>query len=88
MTKKSIFLDMDDAATSKLILGNGALVEVKGKGYIGVQTKKGARCICEVLYVLDLDQNFLGVGQLVENGYSFILEIIVAHFMIKTVIEQ
>ena len=38
--------------------------------------------------MLDLDQNLLGVGQLVKNGYSVILEIIVAHFMIKTVIEQ
>ena len=34
---KNIFLDMDGATTSKVILGNGSLVEVKkSKGTIGV----------------------------------------------------
>ncbi|PON74334.1 hypothetical protein PanWU01x14_051660 [Parasponia andersonii] len=42
---KNIFLDIDSAATSKVILGNGSLVDVKGNGTIGVQTKKGSRCI-------------------------------------------
>lgn len=42
---KNIFLDMDSAATSKVILGNGSLVEVKGKGIIRVKTKKSSRFI-------------------------------------------
>ena len=68
MATENIFLDMDDAEISKVILGNGALVGVKSKGSIGIQTKKCARCIRDVLYVLDLDRNLLCVGQLVENG--------------------
>ena len=63
-----------EAANSKVRLGNGALVDVKGKGTIRVQTKKGSRFIRGVLYMPDLDQSLLSVGQLVENGYSLHFE--------------
>ena len=63
-----------EAANSKVRLGNGALVDVKGKGTIGVQTKKDSRFIRGVLYMPDLNQNLLSVGQLVENGYSLHFE--------------
>ena len=72
-TNKSIFVNMKDV-DSKVRLGNGAFVDVKRKGTIGVQTKKGSRFICGVLYVPDLDPSLLSVGQLVENGYSLHFE--------------
>ncbi|XP_038987029.1 uncharacterized protein LOC120112232 [Phoenix dactylifera] len=71
---EGIFLDMDTSYHSQVRLGNGALVEVKGKGTIGVQSKRGAEHIHDVLFVPDLDQSLLSVGQLVEHGYSIHFE--------------
>ncbi|GKV32940.1 hypothetical protein SLEP1_g41503 [Rubroshorea leprosula] len=51
-------------------LGNGELVEVKGKGTVTVNTPTGIRYICDVLYVPYLSQNLISVGQLLENDYS------------------
>ena len=58
---KNLFVNME-AANSKVRLGNGALVDVKGKGTIRVQTKKGSRFIRGVLCMPDLDQSLLSVG--------------------------
>ncbi|TXG53899.1 hypothetical protein EZV62_019155 [Acer yangbiense] len=70
---KNIFVDMEDS-NSKVRFGNRALVDVKWKGTIRVQIKKGSRFICGVLYVPDLDQSLLSIGQHVENGYSLHFE--------------
>ncbi|KAK3033368.1 hypothetical protein RJ639_034418 [Escallonia herrerae] len=67
---KNVFLDMDSTFKSHVKLGNGALVEAKGKGTIGVQTNDGSRFIRDVLLVSELDQNLLSVGQLLEHGYK------------------
>ncbi|KAK2999605.1 hypothetical protein RJ639_023298 [Escallonia herrerae] len=52
---KNVFLDMDSTFKSHVKLGNGALVEAKGKGTIGVQTNDGSRFIRDVLLVSELD---------------------------------
>ncbi|XP_058722251.1 uncharacterized protein LOC131594177 [Vicia villosa] len=55
-------------------LGNGEHVEVKGKGSIGVTTKQGSKVIHDTLYVPELDENLLSIGQLLEHGYSLNFE--------------
>ena len=55
-------------------MGNGALVQSKGKGIIPVETKKETRYNFEVLLVPDLEQNLLSVGQLVKHRYSIHFE--------------
>ncbi|KAK2994930.1 hypothetical protein RJ640_004484 [Escallonia rubra] len=67
---KNVFLDMDNTFRSHVKLGNGALVEAKGKGTISVQTNEGSRFIRDVLLVPELDQNLLSVVQLLEHGYK------------------
>ena len=39
-------------------------------GTIGVQTKRGKKFIHEVLFVPDLEQNLLSLGQLLEHDYA------------------
>ena len=51
-------------------MGNGGIVQAEGRGTIGVQTKKGRKFIRDVLYVPDLDQNLLSLGQLLEHRYA------------------
>ncbi|TXG68356.1 hypothetical protein EZV62_003291 [Acer yangbiense] len=70
----SIFCNIDASNKSQVRLGNGALVEVKGKGTIAVETKKGRRFIKNVLLVPNLQQNLLRVGQMIQNGYSLHIE--------------
>ncbi|KAK2457262.1 hypothetical protein QL285_004557 [Trifolium repens] len=41
---ESIFKDIDDSVKVKVQLGNGTVVESKGKGTVMVETKKGDTC--------------------------------------------
>lgn len=49
IANEGIFHDLVAFQNSRLRLGNGALVEVKGKGSIVAQTKKGSKYIRDIL---------------------------------------
>ena len=53
-------------------IGNEALFDEKGKGTILINMKGSGKQIHYVLYVPDLEENLLSVGQLMENGYSLV----------------
>ncbi|KAI5390160.1 hypothetical protein KIW84_075471 [Lathyrus oleraceus] len=72
--KKKAFIKINSSFGSKVKLGNGEHVEVKGKGNIGVTTKQGSKVIHESLYVPELDENLLSIGQLLEHDYSLNFE--------------
>ena len=65
-----LFYHIDTSYETKVRMGNGSIVQAKGKGSIAVQTKMGLKFIRDVLLVPDLKQNLLSVGQLVQNGYA------------------
>jgi hypothetical protein len=67
--EKEIFLDIDTSFYSKVKMGNGSVVYVKGKDNVGVETKRGLKKIRKVLFVPELDQNLLNIGQLMEYNY-------------------
>ena len=71
---KSILCDIDNSVCTRVKMGNGDLVQAKGRGTLVVETKKGKRFIREVLLVPELDQNLLSVGQLQENGYPVLFD--------------
>lgn len=60
--EEKIFRDLDKSYASKVRVGNGAWVDVKGKGTININTSKGTKTISEVLCVPNLSQNLLSVG--------------------------
>ncbi|CAJ2666704.1 unnamed protein product [Trifolium pratense] len=66
---ESIFKDIDDSVKVKVRLGNGTVVESKGKGTVMVETNKGTRFIKDVLLVPNLKENLLSIGQMMEKGY-------------------
>ncbi|XP_016746121.1 uncharacterized protein [Gossypium hirsutum] len=51
------------------MIGNGNLIEAKGRGNMVINTQLGNKVISDVLFVPDINQNLLSVGQLVEKGY-------------------
>ena len=51
----AIFKELDKGYASKVKVGNGQYVDVKGKGTVAVETQSGTKIIPEVLYVPDID---------------------------------
>ena len=67
---KSIFKELDESYISKVRIGNGDCIDVKGKGDVVINTSSGIKIINDVLYVPEINQNLLSVGQLLEKGFS------------------
>ena len=65
-----IFSSINRSAKRKVKLGNWDIVQAKGKGIIGVSTRRGTKTITNVLYIPELDQNLLSVAQMLRNGYK------------------
>ena len=49
---------------------NGHYLPSKGKVTVAIESYSGTKLISDVLYVLELDQYMLSVGQILENGLS------------------
>ena len=75
---RDIFKELKQTNTSKVRIGNGEYLVVKGKGTVAILTYSGTKFISDVLYVPNINHNFFSVGQLIEKGYKVVLEIIVA----------
>ncbi|GKU88429.1 hypothetical protein SLEP1_g2697 [Rubroshorea leprosula] len=65
----AIFKSLDKKYNSKVRLGNGELMEVKGKGVAAVETQTGIKYIHDVLFVPNINYSLISVGQLIEHGY-------------------
>ncbi|XP_031259269.1 uncharacterized protein LOC116117370 [Pistacia vera] len=64
------FVNLDKSYHSKVKVGNGEFVAVKGRGDIAVQTKSVIKLIPNVLYVPSLSHNLLSVRQMMERKYA------------------
>ncbi|XP_019229463.1 PREDICTED: uncharacterized protein LOC109210495 [Nicotiana attenuata] len=71
---ETLFRELDRSATSKVKIGNGDYIAVKGKGTVAFETYSGTKTISDVLYVPEIDQNLLSVGQLLQKGFKVIFE--------------
>ncbi|XP_047270532.1 uncharacterized protein LOC124899623 [Capsicum annuum] len=58
----------------KVRVGNGRLLDAKGKGAVVVQILSGIKLIFDVLFVPEISQSFLSVGQLLENKYALLFK--------------
>ncbi|CAJ2652692.1 unnamed protein product [Trifolium pratense] len=65
-----IFKELDKSFFSKVTIGNGEHVDVKGKGVVAVETPSGIKYISDVLFVPEINQSLLSVGQMMEKNYS------------------
>ncbi|PKI69092.1 hypothetical protein CRG98_010561 [Punica granatum] len=67
---RSMFQEFDGSFSTKARIGNGDCIAVKGRGTVVIEDYTGAKLITGVLYVPEIDQNLLSIGQLVEKGYK------------------
>ena len=71
---KALFKELRSTNKSKVRIGNGQYIAVEGKGTIAILSCSGTKFIYDVLYALEIDQNLLSVGQLIEKGYKVVFE--------------
>ncbi|CAJ2666383.1 unnamed protein product [Trifolium pratense] len=71
---RTLFKDLKPTQISKVRIGNGGYISAKGKGTVVISTSSGIKTISDVLYVPDIDQNLLSVGQLIEKGFKVSFE--------------
>ena len=73
MTKDASFFKLlDRLIKTKVIMGNGEVVQTEGKGSIALQTEKGMKLISDVLFIPKLEQNLLSVPQLINKENSVV----------------
>jgi capsule polysaccharide modification protein KpsS len=56
-----LFKELDKTVVSKVKIGNGDFISVKGKGMVAIESLSGMKNISDVLFVPDIDQNLLSV---------------------------
>ncbi|XP_012834035.1 PREDICTED: uncharacterized protein LOC105954897 [Erythranthe guttata] len=72
---RSIFVEIDTNHYSKIKLGDGSILEARGKGAIDVNKNGGnQKLIKDVLFVPSITQNLLSVGQLMQKGYRLLFD--------------
>lgn len=59
---KDLFSELRIANSSKVRVGNGKYIFVKGIGIVAISTCSGTKFYVDVLYVPEIDQNLLSVG--------------------------
>jgi len=71
---RTLFKDLQSTKIIKVRIENGDYISAKGKGTISITTNSGTKSISDVLYVPEIDQNLLSVGQLIEKGFKVTFE--------------
>ncbi|KAA3482946.1 pleiotropic drug resistance protein 3-like [Gossypium australe] len=74
VSNESMFKRIDKSFSLRIRFGNDQIIKAKGKRDVQVSTPTGTKVITNVLFVPDIDQNLLSVGQLIEKNYSVIFE--------------
>ena len=69
---KSLFRTLQSIEVARVRIGNGDCIVAKGKRTIVITTNSGTETISDVLYIPDIEQNLLSVGQLIEKGMKVI----------------
>ncbi|PKA60082.1 Retrovirus-related Pol polyprotein from transposon TNT 1-94 [Apostasia shenzhenica] len=67
---KELFKESKSTESKKVRIGNDEYIAVKGKGTVALASCSGTKLITDVLYVLDIDQNLLSVGQLIKKRFK------------------
>ena len=75
MWREKAFSDLDESFHNSVKFGDNSTIYVMGKEKVTIQTKGNSTyTIANVLFVLDLKTNLLGVGQLQEKWYDIFIK--------------
>ncbi|XP_020263298.1 uncharacterized protein LOC109839281 [Asparagus officinalis] len=71
---KKLFRNLDKSIKSRVRIRNGEYLAVEGRGTMAMKSCPGIKLIFDVMYIPEIDQNLLSVGQLVGNGFKVTFE--------------
>ena len=71
---EELFKELDRITISKVRIDNGECIAVKRKGTFAIESCLGTKIITNMLYIPNINQNLLSVGQLLEKGYKVLFE--------------
>jgi len=71
---QELFKELDRSKASRVRIGNGVFITAEGKGTVAIESCQGTKLIYDVLYVPEIGQNLLSVGQLLEKGLKLNFE--------------
>ena len=71
---QGLFRELDKTTVSKVRIGNGEYISVRGKGNVAIESLSCLKLIPDVLFVPNIDQNLLSIGQLLEKGFKVLFE--------------
>jgi len=74
INERELFKDLKQTNITKVRVGNGDYISVRGKGTVAMASYSGTKFILDVLFVLEIQQNLLCVGQLIERRFKVIFE--------------
>jgi len=69
-----MLVKLDGTHHSKVKIGNGDYIDVKGIGDIAIDSDSGVKIISDMLYVPEIDINMLSVGQLLEKDFVVVFK--------------
>ena len=72
--ERSLFKELQPTNITTVRFGNDKHIATEGKGTIAIATCSITKTTSDVLFVLEIDQNLLSVGQLLEKGFKVILK--------------
>ena len=75
MHDTGIFKELDQSYISKVTISNGECVDVKGIRVVAIETPLGTKYISDVLFVLEINQSLLNVGQMLQRHYALHFEV-------------
>ena len=71
---EKMFRNLDKSIKSRVRIGNGEHLAVQGRGTVPIKSCAGIKLVFDVMYVPEIDQNLLSVGQLVDKGFKVTFE--------------
>ena len=69
-----LFKELDTSVVSKVKICNGEYIVAKGKGTVAIESISDTKLIRDVLFVPNINQNLLSVGQLIQKVFKVIFE--------------
>ncbi|KAJ8751718.1 hypothetical protein K2173_025889 [Erythroxylum novogranatense] len=71
---RELFKELRITEIKRVRIGNDEHLDVKGKGDVAISSYSGTKIIANVLFVPQIDQNLLSVGQLLDKGYKVLFK--------------
>ena len=74
ISDEGMFKSLDRSHQTRVKIGDGKYLDAFGKGDVMIETPSGTKVISDVLFVPDIAENLVSVGQLVEMDYALLFK--------------